>query len=119
MRALIADDDAFSRALLTDFLSELGHEVESAEDGAQLVELALSGRPDLIITGLHLPGMTGDSMISMLKRYPDLAGIPVIVITSAASAELCPVEIPSVIPVLQKPANFARIAVEVAKIAGI
>jgi len=113
MRILIAEDDELLRALLADFLSEIGHEVESAENGVELVKLALALRPDLVITDLHMPEMAGNSMIAMLDMYPDLAGIPVIIITGATSAELQDMGIPEEIPVLPKPFDFARIVAEV------
>ena len=116
MRTLIADDDVFVRALLTEFLSELGHEVRSAEDGLELVELALAERPDLVITDLYMPGMAGGSVIAMLDMYPDLAGVPVIVVTGAAPDDLCSMGISRRIPILQKPVSFGQIAVAVAKI---
>ncbi len=113
MHILIAEDDELLRALLTDFLSELAHEVKSAENGAELVKLALAGRPDLVITDLHMPEMAGGSMIAMLDMYPELAGIPLIIITGATAAELRDMGIPKEIPVLPKPFDFARIAAAV------
>lgn len=116
MRILIAEDDEFLRALLADFLSELGHEVKSAENGAELFKLASAVRPDLVITDLHMPEMAGNSMIAMLDMYPDLAGTPVIIITGATSAELQDMGIPKAIPVLPKPFDFARIVAEVERV---
>jgi len=113
MRILIAEDDELLRALLADFLSELGHEVKSAGNGAELVKLALTERPGLVITDLHMPEMAGDSMIAMLDMYPDLAGIPIIIITGATTAELRDMGIPKEIPVLLKPFDFARIVAAV------
>ena len=113
MRILIAEDDELLRSLLADFLSELGHEVKSAGNGVELVKQALAARPDLVMTDLHMPEMAGNSMIAMLDMYPDLAGIPVIIITGSTSAELLDMGIPDGIPVLPKPFNFARIVAEV------
>lgn len=115
MRILIAEDDAGLRLLLSEFLSELGHEAEAAENGAELVKLALGGRPDLIVTDLHMPEMTGSSMIAMLDMYPDLAGIPVIVITGATPGELADMGIPKEIPVLSKPFDFEKISAAVGR----
>lgn len=116
MRVLIADDDAFVRALLADFLSELGHEVESVENGAKLVKLALSERPDLVITDLYMPEMSGDSVMAMLDMYPDFSGVPVIIVTGASIDEIRSMGIPSEVPIVLKPFNFYQIATEVAKI---
>lgn len=116
MNILIAEDDLMLRSLLEDYLTELGHKVRSAENGAELVMLALSERPDMVFTDLHMPEMAGNSMIAMLDMYPDLSGIPVIVITGATKVELADMGIPREIPVLPKPFDFARITMEVEKI---
>jgi len=112
MRILIAEDDELLRTLLADFISELGHEVRSAGNGAELAKLALQERPDLIITDLHMPEMSGSSMIAMLDMYPDLSGIPVIIISGATAGELLDMGIPKEIPVLPKPFDFGRIGLE-------
>ena len=116
MKILIAEDDEGLRALLFEFLSELGHAVESAENGLELVRLALAGRPDLIVTDLHMPEMAGNSMIAMLDMYPDLTGVPVIIITGATQAELADMGIPREIPILSKPFNFEKISAEVGRV---
>lgn len=116
MRTLIAEDDPLLRALLEDFLAELGHEVRTAENGAELVKLALQDRPDLVLTDLHMPEMTGSTMIAMMDMYPDLLGIPVVIITGATVSELADMGIPKEIPILPKPFDFARISLEIEKI---
>ncbi len=116
MKILIAEDDEGLRILLYEFLSEMGHKVESAENGAELVKLALSVRPDLIVTDMHMPEMTGSSMIAMLDMYPGLAGIPVIIITGATQAELADMGLPREIPVLSKPFDFEKISLAVARV---
>ncbi|MDA8242734.1 MAG: response regulator [Elusimicrobia bacterium] len=118
MKILIAEDDEMLRALLADFLTELGHEVRSAANGAELVKFALEGRPDLVVTDLHMPEMKGNTMIAMLDMYPDLAGLPVIIISGATAYELADMGIPADIPVLPKPFDFARISAELAKVSG-
>ncbi|MBI5745057.1 MAG: response regulator [Elusimicrobia bacterium] len=115
MKILIAEDDAALRLLLEEFLTGLGHEVSAAENGTGLVKTALEGRPDLIVTDLHMPEMSGDSMIAMLDMYPDLAGIPVIILTGATHMELADMGIPREIPILNKPFDFDKISGLVAR----
>lgn len=116
MRILIAEDDPLLRALLEDFISELGHCVESAANGMELVKMAFAARPDLIVTDLCMPEMSGDSMIAMLDMYPDLAGIPVVVISGLPAAGRADMGLPSDIPVLGKPYNFAEIALQLERV---
>jgi len=115
MKIHIAEDDELLRALLADFISELGHEVKTAGNGMELVKLALAERPDLVMTDLHMPEMAGNSMIAMMDMYPDLAGIPVIIISGAGAGELADMGIPAEIPILPKPFDFARITLELEK----
>ncbi|MBU2573951.1 MAG: response regulator [Elusimicrobia bacterium] len=109
MRILIAEDDEPLRTLLMVFLSDMGHQARSAENGTGLVEMALAERPDLIITDLHMPEMAGDSMIAMIDIYPDLSGIPVIIVTGATEAEIADMGIPRGIKILPKPFDFDKI----------
>ena len=118
MLTLVAEDDEGLRLLLTEFFEEMGHTVKSAENGSELIEIAITERPDFIVTDLQMPQMTGASMIAMLDMYPDLSGIPVIILTGASDGELADMGIPKEIPVLSKPFDFAKIEAEVEKIAG-
>lgn len=117
MYILIAEDDEALRFLLTDFLEGLGHTVKSAENGMELVRTALVERPELVITDLHMPEMAGNSMIAMLDMYPDLSGMPVLIITGATAGELADMGIPKEIPVLSKPFDFPGITAAVERIA--
>ena len=117
MKILLAEDDAPVRELLTAFLSDLGHDVVSVENGKELITLALDARPDLVVTDMHMPEMTGDSMIAMIDLYPPLAGIPVVVVTGATKGELDDFGIPAEIPVIAKPVDFDKLSAEVEKIA--
>lgn len=117
MKILVAEDDTLVREMLDAFLTDLGHTVQSAENGAELVKLALNEKPDLIVTDLHMPEMTGNSMIAMLDMYAPLAGIPVIMVTGATKSELADFGIPSEIPILTKPVDFDKLTAEVNKIA--
>jgi len=118
MKILIAEDDDLLRTLLADFLTELGHDASSAANGVELVKMAMTERPDLVITDLHMPEMAGDSMIAMLDMYPGLSGVPVIIISGATASELANMGIDRSIPVLPKPFNFALITRELARVQG-
>lgn|GEM_PF-1341937 len=116
MRILVAEDDDVLRSLLVDFLGGLGHAVKGAENGLELVKMALAERPHAVVTDLHMPEMAGGSMIAMLDMYPGLAGIPVLVITGASAGELADMGIPPEIPVLAKPFDFAGIEAALARL---
>lgn len=49
------------------------------------LDLAREHRPDLILLDLHLPDMQGDEVLRQLRRDPDTAHIPVVVISAEAT----------------------------------
>ena len=117
MKILIAEDDTLVREMLDAFLTEQGHAVQSTENGAELVKLALNEKPDIIVTDMHMPEMTGNSMVAMLDMYAPLAGIPVIMVTGATKGELADAGIPKEIPILSKPVDFDALTAEINRIA--
>lgn len=67
------------------FLEERGYEVESASNGVEAVSLVGCVRPDLIVTDLQMPRMTGPEFITVLKSNPQTATIPIVVISGRNS----------------------------------
>ena len=117
MKIFIAEDDDLVRELLQEFLADAGHKVSVAQNGEELVKLALVERPDLIVTDMHMPQMSGNSMIAMIDMYPPLCGIPVIVVTGATKQELADSGIPKEILIISKPIDFSRLSAEIGKVA--
>jgi CheY-like chemotaxis protein len=88
IRLLIVDDDAAIREITSAMLTDQGHEVLTAEDGLRALDLLPQFRPDLVITDLKMPRMSGYELIRIVReRFPQ---IPVIVV----SGEFLPDEIP-------------------------
>jgi CheY-like chemotaxis protein len=82
---LVVDDDPDVRESLQHVLGIHGHPVATAADGAEAMELLrrLRRRPCVILLDLMMPGMNGFEMRAELEADPDLAQIPVVVITGA------------------------------------
>jgi CheY-like chemotaxis protein/anti-sigma regulatory factor (Ser/Thr protein kinase) len=78
---LVIDDDATVRDLMQRFLVKEGFRVVLAPGGEQGVRLAREMRPDAITLDVMMPGMDGWAVLSALKADPDLADIPVIMLT--------------------------------------
>jgi CheY-like chemotaxis protein len=78
---LVADDDPECRSLLKDFLEERGYLVSIAADGAQLYHLAPQLMPDLIISDLEMPGLSGGTAHALLRISEKTRAIPIIFIT--------------------------------------
>jgi CheY-like chemotaxis protein len=86
-RILIVDDEPFIRRILTHLLAGTGYEVESAEDGEQAWRRIQDGyRPDLIISDLMMPGMSGTDFVRRLRSGAG-AVIPVLILTARGQEE--------------------------------
>ena len=81
-RALVVDDDAEMRRLLTLFLEKEGYAVETADDGREALERARSARPDLVLLDLRMPVLGGIEFLRVRRAERDLAAIPVLVLSS-------------------------------------
>jgi CheY-like chemotaxis protein len=84
---LVVDDDPDVLASLCDALGSEGYEVRGARDGIEALEAIGERRPDLIVTDLMMPTMTGFELLAALHDTPELATIPTLIITAARGAE--------------------------------
>jgi CheY-like chemotaxis protein len=84
---LVVDDVAVNRTLMGDFLTKVGFEVAQASDGSELLAAARSFRPDLILMDSVMPSVGGVEATRRLRRDADLAAVPVIAVSAAATAE--------------------------------
>ncbi len=81
LSVLIIDDDANVRDLIARTLQRDGFTVEVAEDGQQGLELARRILPDIITLDVMMNGLDGWQVLNEIKSDPDLADIPVIMLT--------------------------------------
>jgi response regulator RpfG family c-di-GMP phosphodiesterase len=79
---LVVEDSAVTRRALTKRLKDYGAEVTQAEDGQQGLEMAMSGKFDLIISDVEMPRLTGLDLCQKLKENPATRAIPVIIMSS-------------------------------------
>jgi len=82
---LYVEDEAPLRGLIEFWLEDAGYRVLLAADGAEGLELVRSERPDLVITDAMMPNLSGDELVEIMKSDPDLAAIPIVMATAAAS----------------------------------
>ena len=85
---LVIDDDATQRDLIGRFLLREGFAARAAANGAAGLALARQLRPRAILLDVTMPGMDGWSVLSALKADPDLAGIPVVMVTFVSERAL-------------------------------
>ena len=83
-RILVVEDQEDNRQILRDLLGSVGYDMIEARDGEAGVAAAKRERPDLILMDIQLPLMDGYEATRRIKADPDLAHIPIIVVTSYA-----------------------------------
>ncbi|MBN1344196.1 MAG: response regulator [Phycisphaerae bacterium] len=77
-RILVVDDSAVILQVIRDQLVEAGHEVITAGNGKQTLEVARTFRPDVILLDIEMPEADGIEVCRILKHDPALSSIPVI-----------------------------------------
>ena len=83
IKILVVDDEAIIRESLRDWLSDAGHQVLTAENGHQALEIIEKEKPGIAIVDLVMPGMDG---IELMKRAKEVSPhIEVIIITAYGS----------------------------------
>jgi CheY-like chemotaxis protein len=83
--ALVVDDSMLIRYTVCRSLEERGFVVESATNGAEALQILERVHPDLIVTDMQMPKMTGSELITALKQNPKTANIPIIIVAGRAS----------------------------------
>jgi DNA-binding response OmpR family regulator len=80
---LVEDDPVILKLLEVNFDLE-GYSVLLAHDGAEGIELARSERPDLIISDIMMPNVSGIELVQTLKADDATSGIPIILLSAKA-----------------------------------
>ena len=83
--ALVVDDSMLIRHTVCRYLEQRGWSVESATDGAEAVQVLQHLRPNLIVTDMKMPRMSGSELITALKNDPATAAIPIIILCGRSS----------------------------------
>jgi CheY-like chemotaxis protein len=90
--ALVVDDSMLIRYSLCQYLEGRGFTVETAANGAEAIEVLSRLHPDLIVTDMSMPKMSGREFITVLKSNEETSRIPVLVVTSKANGTCEPDE---------------------------
>lgn len=78
---LVVDDTADIRRFIVSILQETYH-VITAQDGREGLERALTDLPDLVITDIMMPHMSGDEMVTTLRRHSEFDNHPILLLTA-------------------------------------
>jgi len=78
---MVVDDDATARELISRYLLDAGFEVAPAASGVEALKMARELKPVAITLDVIMPELDGWTVLSALKGDPDLASIPVVMVT--------------------------------------
>lgn len=79
---LVVDDTPSELALITNFLKESGFSVVVATDAKEALTKAADHKPDVVVTDVVMPGMSGFELCRTLKKNEATKNMPIVVCTS-------------------------------------
>ena len=88
MKILIVDDFSTMRRIIKNLLRDLGFtNTQEADDGATALPMLQNGTFDFLITDWNMPGMQGIDLLKTVRADPNLATLPVLMVTAEAKRE--------------------------------
>ena len=86
-KILIVEDNALNIKLFCDLLAAHGHEPEAVTDSRFALDAARQFSPDLVITDIQLPHVSGLELIRMLRKDEELCAVPIMAVTAYSTSE--------------------------------
>ena len=110
-KILIVEDNALNIKLFCDLLAAHGHEPEAVTDSRTALDAARSFCPDLVITDIQLPHVSGLELIHQLRSDEKLADIPIMAVTAySATGDEERIRAAGAQAYVSKPISVARFA---------
>jgi two-component system cell cycle response regulator DivK len=81
-KILIVEDNALNIKLFCDLLAAHGHQPEAVTDSRNALDAAREFSPDLVITDIQLPHVSGLELIRLLRNDDKLAEVPIMAVTA-------------------------------------
>jgi DNA-binding response OmpR family regulator len=85
-RLLVVDDEEHVTAIIEEYFTSLGYEVEIAHDGAEALRRAAAVRPDVVLLDINMPRMNGVEVLRDIKQIDET--IAVIMVTANEQVQL-------------------------------
>lgn len=87
MKIMVVEDDAALREIYSIRITAEGYEVVSAGDGEEALAVAVREKPDLILSDVMMPKISGFDMLDILRNTPETANIKIIMMTALSSED--------------------------------
>ncbi len=81
-KILVVDDERDIVEIICELLDDHGYETITAFDGQEAIEKIKALRPDGLVLDIKMPAVDGIGVIKFLRESPDLASMPVVVLTA-------------------------------------
>jgi two-component system cell cycle response regulator DivK len=85
-KILVVEDNALNIKLFCDLLNAHGHQTEPVTDSRDALNAARAFKPDLVITDIQLPYVTGIELMQQLRADAELKDVPIMAVTAYAAA---------------------------------
>lgn len=79
---LVVEDSAISRKVIVRTLADKNYEIIETEDGFQALAALGNATPDIVLLDLVLPGIDGYKVLAHMRKKPECADVPVIILTA-------------------------------------
>ncbi|MGH8145836.1 MAG: response regulator [Rhodanobacteraceae bacterium] len=86
-KILAVDDSTSMRNMVSFTLRGAGHEVQEAADGKAALDVAKTGRFDLVLADVNMPQMDGITLTRELRALPSFAGVPILILTTESDTD--------------------------------
>ena len=88
MKILVVDDFSTMRRIIKNLLRDLGFtNTHEADDGNTALPVLKTGNFDFLVTDWNMPGMTGIDLLKAVRADPDLASLPVLMVTAESKRD--------------------------------
>lgn len=84
-KILAVDDSRTIREMVSAILSQMGHEVLLACDGAEAMHIARDTAVDLVLTDINMPNMNGISLVYKLRKLDTYRDTPILMLTTESA----------------------------------
>lgn len=86
-KVMVVEDDASLREIYSIRITAEGYDVVSAGDGEEALAVAVREKPDLILSDVMMPKISGFDMLDILRATPETAGIKVVMMTALSGED--------------------------------
>ena len=107
---LVVEDDEALRVSTREHLNSRGFDATCAKDGVEALEMLLVTDFDVMLLDLGIPRMSGHKLLHELRREPEIAPIPIVLLTGSDPSSVDRATRQGVFAVHRKPAKLRHVA---------